>query len=141
MHKVGFTGTQKGLTRSQLNSLRDVFKLLSIEGGAELHLGDCVGADAEAYDLSLDFGFRTIGHPPVESRKRAFCEFDAVRPRADYLVRNQHIVDETTVLIACPSTNTEAQRSGTWATVRKARKLARRIVMIWPDGRVEEDHR
>ncbi len=141
MHKVGFTGTQKGLARSQRNSLRDVFKLFSIEGGAELHLGDCVGADAEAYALALDFGFRTIGHPPVESRKRAFCEFDEVRPRADYLVRNQHIVDETTVLIACPSTVAEARRSGTWATVRMARRFARRIIIIPPDGRVVEDRR
>jgi hypothetical protein len=50
--------------------------------------------------------------------------------------RNHDIVDETELLIACPGELAEAVRSGTWATVRYARKLGRPIVIFWPDGSV-----
>lgn len=138
MPKIGFTGSQNGLTRSQRNSLYDVFKLLSIRGGVELHHGDCVGADAAAHNIAEILQFRIVGHPPTNSSKRAFCEFDEVHPRADYLVRNQHIVGATSILVACPS-GPEVLRSGTWATVRVARKLGRRIIIIPPDGNTVED--
>jgi outer membrane protein insertion porin family len=54
------------------------------------------------------------------------------------LDRNRAIVDSCDVLIACPK-GPEEQRSGTWATVRYARKQKKRIVIIWPDGEVTEE--
>lgn len=45
-----------------------------------------------------------------------------------YLERNANIVEESSILIACPiDKNEEEWRSGTWSTVRKARK---RNIMI-----------
>ena len=137
---VGFTGTQKGLMRSQRNTLVDLFKVLKLEGAVELHHGDCEGADDQAHDLAVDLGFRMIGHPPLDSSKRVFRDFDDTHARYDYLVRNQHIVNETSILIACPQ-GPEELRSGTWATVRKARRLARRIIVIKPDGLMKEDNK
>jgi len=44
-------------------------------------------------------------------------------------------VNECDVLIAAPGEFVERKRgSGTWGTVRYARKLGRPLVIIWPDG-------
>ena len=53
----------------------------------------------------------------------------------DYLERNHDIVDETDMLIATPGEEQEVQRSGTWATIRYARKQKRTILTIYPSGR------
>ena len=50
------------------------------------------------------------------------------------LIRNRDIVRETAVLIATPEQTIEQLRSGTWATVRYARKMNRPTVLIFPDG-------
>ena len=38
------------------------------------------------------------------------------------------------MLIAFPSTQFEIQRSGTWQTIRYARKLKKKILIIYPNG-------
>jgi hypothetical protein len=38
------------------------------------------------------------------------------------------------VVIACPFERTEQQRSGTWATVRMARKAGKPLVIVYPQG-------
>ena len=57
-----------------------------------------------------------------------------------YLDRNHDIVDAADVLIAAPSGTTEKRRSGTWATVRYARKLGRTICVVLPDGVVRTEN-
>jgi predicted Rossmann fold nucleotide-binding protein DprA/Smf involved in DNA uptake len=49
-------------------------------------------------------------------------------------VRNKVIVRETEILIAVPAETMEQHRSGTWSTVRYARKLERAVCIIRPDG-------
>jgi len=61
------------------------------------------------------------------------------RKAKPYLARNQDIVDETEVLIAVPAQKKEIVRSGTWATIRRARKAGRLIYFIFPDGRVVKE--
>jgi len=44
-------------------------------------------------------------------------------PEKTYLERNLDIVKNSSLLIACPiNKNKEELRSGTWSTIRKARK-------------------
>jgi len=109
----------------------------------EFHHGDCVGADEEAHaiiwamvqDEGLDC--LIVIHPPTDEKFRAFCgvvrdphvEIRAPKP---YLERNHDIVDETEVLIATPGTHQEMTRSGTWATIRYARKRYHPIGLIEP---------
>jgi len=50
------------------------------------------------------------------------------------LVRNRDIVDECDLLVACPGSDHEELRSGTWACIRYARKVKRKTIIIWPDG-------
>ena len=106
----------------------------------QLHLGDCIGADAEAYEEAVRLGIKTVGHPPDNASKRAFCEYDEERPPKPYLARNRDIVMEgIDGLIAAPKEFVEVLRSGTWATVRYARKAGRRIWIVMPDGTIKEE--
>lgn len=50
------------------------------------------------------------------------------------LVRNHDIVDSTELLIACPKEQVEVLRSGTWATIRYARKKEITVWLIDPEG-------
>ncbi|HKZ40932.1 MAG TPA: hypothetical protein VJ044_08205 [Candidatus Hodarchaeales archaeon] len=130
--KVGFTGTSKGMTDAQKFT---VAWLLS-KSPKELHHGDCIGADKDAHELARTNLVRIVGHPPIKSSNRACCEFDEKREPKPYLDRNHDIVDETEVLIACTDSTVEAIRSGTWSTIRYARRLGRIILIVYPDGRI-----
>jgi hypothetical protein len=113
-----------------------LWQLLVARAPGELHEGDCIGSDAQAATAARATGFRIIGHPPTNESKRAFFAADEWRPAADYLVRNHNIVDASEQLIATPGEFTEVLRSGTWSTVRYARKQRKPVWMILPDGRV-----
>jgi len=110
-------------------------QLLEPDGG-EVHHGDCVGADDQVGSFAAKLSGVTVTlHPPTNPSKRAFCAADEVREAKPYLDRNRDIVDETELLVAFPK-GPEEKRSGTWATVRYARKLDRQIMYVWPDGTV-----
>ncbi len=126
---VGFTGTQHGMSESQKEQLRDWLVGL---GANELHHGDCIGADAEADAIARELGLNIVIHPPVTEKKRAWCarEGDVILPPLPYLERNHDIAYDTPILIACPRTRDEVLRSGTWATVRYAKKLKRNVIIL-----------
>lgn len=145
MIKVGFTGTSRGMTSAQLQGFsRVILDLAETNNGVEeFHHGDCIGSDEEADD-KIRMLYKYIGnpvivvHPPDNPSKRAFClkkfSLGVSRREKPYLDRNHDIVDETEVLIATPLMETEVQRSGTWATVRYARKKGKRVILVNPDG-------
>lgn len=135
---LGFTGTQQGLTKGQRSALNTwLVNLAPVYHG--LHLGDCVGADTEVYALMAArsgtglHSYRLIGHPPTNPGRRAFCAYDEERDPAPYLVRNRAIVDESHLLFAAPEDH-EVPRSGTWSTIRYARRLGKPVIVFWPDG-------
>lgn len=134
---VGFTGTQRGTTARQDETLCGL--LLELEP-VRAHHGDCIGADAAFHRICLDQGILVYLHPPTDAKKRAFCAgcqfVHAPRP---YLERNRDIVLATVRLIACPGEFEEQLRSGTWSTVRFARKLRRPVCIIFPDGSVQKE--
>jgi len=137
MHHVGYTGTQSGMTNRQKLILGSLFDLLVQHHGAvTLHHGDCVGGDAEAHAIALALGLRVVIHPPSNSKRQAFCKGpdDRVEWRVAraYIDRNQRIVTETAQLLAAPKGMEEELRSGTWSTVRHARKTLRPTTIIWP---------
>ena len=79
MVKVGFTGTQGGMTTLQKKSFLSVWQMIEDELGPirEFHHGDCVGADSEADDFAVNM-FTRVGigcvvlHPPDVDTKRAW---------------------------------------------------------------------
>jgi hypothetical protein len=127
----GFTGTQIGMSPRQKIGLRA--HLIVAEPGSEFHHGDCIGADEEAHYIALELGLRIVIHPPLNDSKRAFCKLATlVLEPKDYIPRNHDIVDASEVLIAAPKTYEEELRSGTWATVRYARKINKPRLMLTP---------
>jgi hypothetical protein len=127
--KIGFTGTQGGMSQHQKEQF--VLKMLAM-GPTEFHHGDCVGADFEAHELVREFLpiVRIVGHIPEYNGKRAFAKCDELREPLPYLVRNHNIVDAVDFMFAAPKANAEEMRSGTWATVRYARKTGKNLVVL-----------
>jgi len=132
---VGFTGTQIGMTNIQKGRVKKALDKLS-QNHDVFHHGDCIGADSEAHSMAVDSGFSVVLHPPSISTKRAFCKADESRSPMDYLQRNLEIVKESDILLAAPKEKDEQLRSGTWSTIRKARKLGKKIAIFLPDGEV-----
>jgi predicted Rossmann fold nucleotide-binding protein DprA/Smf involved in DNA uptake len=60
------------------------------------------------------------------------------RAEKPYLARNRDIVLETIALIAAPAEPQERIRSGTWSTVRFAKKQGKTVILILPDGTIEQ---
>jgi hypothetical protein len=147
---IGFTGTQKGCTDKQIKCLQSIFQFFQTDvkctGIKSFHVGGCIGADEDATKALMlvnCFGHNTffILHPPLnESKVNEFHNSDLYAWRfepKDYLERNHAIVDSVTHMIACPAERNEIQRSGTWATVRYARKRNILTMMVYPDGMME----
>lgn len=133
---VGFTGTREGLTVPQTQALIRIFETPPYL----LHHGDCVGADAEVHEIARRAGVKTIiVHPPREDALRAFCTADELRLPLPYLDRNRNIVGESSILLAAPNSTRERKRSGTWSTVRYARRLRRPVLLVFPDGKVKKE--
>lgn len=131
--RIGFTGTQNGMSDQQVAQLRLLFESFSLRI-SEFHHGDCIGADEEAHGLALPtLGIQKIWvHPPTCDKKRAFCQSPNILEPAEYIARNHHIVDATDILIAAPQHIVETVRSGTWATVRYARKINKPYFLLKP---------
>lgn len=133
MSSIGFTGTRNGLTPQQRGHLETLLE--SFGPDDVFHHGDCVGADAQAHEVALSQGISIHIHPPKDDWYRANCKDAAhIAEPKPYLERNHDIVDSCDVLIAMPSSKREVLRSGTWATIRYARKRKKSIVIAFPDG-------
>lgn len=131
MEHLAFTGTQQGMTPAQRQRYNQVFAELR---PAWLHHGDCVGADAEAHDDSFS-DTRIHIHPCNIPSKRAWkFHYHKREKELPPLERNRVMVDVSEALVATPKGMEEELRSGTWATVRYARKQQKPVHIVWPDG-------
>lgn len=131
---VGFTGTRRGMTAAQLTAVAGLLDTLK---PVAAHHGDCLGADADFHRLCVSRQIPVVIHPPANAGWRAFCHGHLVKvlPAKDYLERNRDIVAAGDVLIATPA-GPEMLRSGTWSTVRYAKKNGRPVFLVLPDGNV-----
>ena len=142
MIHIGWTGTQLGMTDAQkLNAYGLMLELFA----TDLHHGDAIGADDQADQIARDLGIRRHLHIPLNGSRRARCiareGFDVVYAPLPYLERNKAIVDASEALIAAPKEMHETLRSGTWATVRYARRQGKPVHILWPDGSLSEEAR
>lgn len=131
MIKIGFTGTQSGMSKNQKHLLKKAFNFFENEYNEfEFHHGDCIGADSDAHFIAQFHNSIIIIHPPTISKKRAWCKADRYLPSEPYLKRNHNIVECVDILIAAPKTHNEKLRSGTWSTIRYARKCNKEIIIL-----------
>ena len=111
-----------------------------------VHHGDCTGSDEEFHEIVRELvaegyaQFKIHVHPPDRNKLRAYCKGDSSEVPKPYKIRNQDIVRESELLIATPHKheNDGSQKfSGTWATVRIARRRDKSYVIFYSDGRRE----
>jgi hypothetical protein len=134
---VGMTGTSKGMSAMQMEQM---FRLFAAGRITAVHHGDCVGADAEFHHMAVARSLPIILHPPQDDKARAFCEGATIKHKPQpYMARNHDIVDAADVLWAFPRLMREELRSGTWATVRYARRRGKPIIIVWPNGETDRE--
>jgi hypothetical protein len=136
--KIGFTGSSSEITEKQINTF---IRLVTTNKAPinEFHHGDCVVADETAHKLIINHvpKAKIVIHPPTNPYKRAFCKVrpnDEIRDEYEYMVRNQHIINEIDILVAISDSYHEKLRSGTWSTIRKGIKQHKKVIIIFPDG-------
>ncbi len=113
--------------------------LAELEEMTEAHHGDCHGADT-IFHWVIEYthpGAELHIHPPEDDKKRSFCVGHMTYEVKPYLERNRDIVNACDVLIACPKGEKEELRSGTWATIRYARKVGKPVAILWKDGKYD----
>lgn len=132
--KLSFTGSRQGMTKAQ----KKAFGYLLYERGVlSLTHGDCIGADADAHHIAMEAGAEVRKRPCNIETQRAFTEGgETVADPEAPLSRNKKIVDDGEELVACPASYQEELRSGTWATIRYAKKSHKPTTIIWPDGTI-----
>lgn len=135
---IGFTGTRFGPTAQQRMVIDAILLLCD-----EVHHGDCVGVDSYVHEKALMSSNHTIVvHPPLDtsrSLKTKSCEpFLFVNKALPYLQRNKKIVEACDILVGVPKTSLEQLRSGTWSTLRYAKRIGRYAIVINPDGETRE---
>ena len=149
MKNIGFTGSREGLTNPQHQALVGLLDAFVTEHATttpdsvpQFHHGDCVGADMLSGDAAHAAGYEMHIHPPNIGTLRAYCSNrypSTVYDAFPYLVRNKNIVDGTHILMATPN-GPETTRSGTWSTIRYARKKSKEIWIDYPDGKVSKEN-
>jgi hypothetical protein len=119
----------------------------------EFVTGACWGVDTHAARLGLALwknGAHRIVVPNAAHNEELVSEFEVLENAAGrgqpsvtiermpagtgYMERNDRLVALADILLAFPSTRYEVVRSGTWATVRRARKAGVSIMVTPLDG-------
>lgn len=133
---IGFTGTQDGMTKEQRTRVKQMVDRMKPK---DAHHGDCIGADEQFHNIAQGgMMSNVIIHPPNNPSKRAYCSWAyQIRAEKPYLERNKDIVNECDYLIAAPKEKEEQQRSGTWSTIRYARKVKRNHTIVFHDGTMQ----
>lgn len=135
---VGFTGSREGMTDAQQRTVRQWVK----RNGSiirEFHHGACVGSDAQAHRIVREHAAVVY---IVAHLSNLSSEFQSAESKQDAdkchvpkppLDRNGDIIAACDVLIATPKGDEEV-RSGTWSTIRRARKAGKHMLIVYPDG-------
>lgn len=128
------SGSRVGITDEAISTLQEYINNNEI---VEAHHGDCIGADAEFHDIVVSYDIPVHIHPPDYGTYRAYKKGDTIYNRKPYLERNRSIVNSTDILLGFPNGNKNVIRSGTWSTIRYAKKNNKPVMIVYPDGSFE----
>ena len=131
---IGFTGTRRGMTAQQTTSVYNFLE--KFDSFIGLH-GDCIGADKDFHGICQNLNMVIHSRPCILTSQRAFTNAIIIAESEKPLDRNKKIVDDSTLMLACPGEFEEVLRSGTWSTIRYAKKNKREIYIVFPDGTSE----
>lgn len=140
---IGVTGSRWGMDEARQGVFGYIYTRL---GGHEFHHGMCSGVDTQSHELvrTLSHTSKIVGHPPiVQGKFYTESDCDELMEPEEYLKRDKNIVDRVEVMVGVPETAEEKLRSGTWATIRYAKKMikadkgrCKRLYIINPDAKV-----
>jgi hypothetical protein len=139
MNSIAFTGTSRLQNPAKAHALiyETILALALTARVDEFHSGGAYGADTKAAIIAhaLYPEAAHILHVPYgcywNERLTDLVKFDEVRYITDgYMKRNDSLVASASRLIAFPKTADEELRSGTWATIRRARKAGVPVLMF-----------
>lgn len=135
VRRLGVSGSRNGFTEHQLEAAK---KFLAANPRiVEFHHGGCKGVDAEMHALVREMlpECRIVVHPPTYGGYRAEVKGDHEEPPLPFLTRNKKIVEAADLMICFPATREEKFRgSGTWATIREARRKKVRLRVVFPEA-------
>ena len=134
--KIGMTGSRNGISNAAINTLTSL-PFFNIDDVNQVHHGDCIGADTTFHNIVEKMNIEIVIHPPLDNKLRSYCKSINILKPKPYLQRNHNIVDASDILIAFPPSKEEVLRSGTWSTIRYARKNKKTIYIIFPDGSIQ----
>ena len=137
--RYGFTGTESADDRD-----RDLLEAIVsfLPQHARAIVGCCIGVDALAARATINHGMMVHAVVPAPKKKvdpewQRYCDtFEEcpVHPgwtdSEEYMFRNQRLVDLSQVMIAVPKESYMVQRSGTWATVRRAKHAGLPVFIV-----------
>ncbi len=131
MIKIGFTGTRdiSKVSKERLQKLWEVMLDYKIFINVEVIHGGAKGADEYFHNICVEHmtSIKIRWAYVVRELKGIYEEYPPEPP----LSRNKKIVDDCDILIALPiDPNKEEVRSGTWSTIRYARKQNKQIIII-----------
>lgn len=134
---IGTSATRNGITIAQcvvfckfLNNHREHGKIES------LHHGGCRGGDIDLDYTAWLYEIPRVVHPcNLLAQQGKWIDGAIVRPVEKPLVRNLHIIGESTMMYCFPKSKKEQKRgSGTWHVIRHCRKVNQAHIIIWDNG-------
>lgn len=133
---IGFTGT-RNVRDVDLERIRAA--VLALPPDATVVTGACIGVDALVARMAHG-GRRHVhtivpaGRSRVDPYWRQHCNtFEEMPPGTDYRARNERIVELSDRLVAFPEypeDHHRSHRSGTWMTVRIARRAGKPVEVV-----------
>lgn len=140
---IGFTGARVGMSSECVRAVSRQLGLIANANVVGLH-GDCVGADSDFDCLCRLHSIETWMRPCTmdgneDHRFRAYTQAKPMGKATNPMKRNREIASQCHVLFGCPPTDHEVQRSGSWATIRYARKYGKPTFLFFPSGETEGD--
>ena len=141
MRSIGFTGTQDGMTQIQKELIRlRAEAVLFSYSDVVFHHGCCIGSDEEFHEILRSLSQEVVihGHPGDLPAKTSYVvdDCDILDARSPNLMRNGVLVTKSHELWSTPGGFSEEMRSGTWATIRIAKKIKAPMDIIYPDGQI-----
>ena len=136
---ISFTGTQDGMNVTQKTNVIKLIKAQKAKITKAVH-GDCIGADTDFHNIMSDiFVMNDLIeiHPCTATSKRAYNKAPKIYEPIAPLDRNRIMVQRAHLVIGTPGTDSEILRSGTWMSIRYAKKMVRPLVIFYPGGAIE----
>lgn len=136
---LSFTGTRRGMKPAQYE--RVFFAVKQTAWTRAVH-GCCHGSDREFHDLTSSLAhdlFPSNEEQHQWALQNSFGGRNVIYPIMPPIERDKKMVDLGNTLIATPGGMQEIVHSGTWTTIRYARRIRRHTIICWPDGTVTEE--